>query len=75
MISLSGILTGTVIALALCFTQQFFGIIPMPGNFVIDSYPIVVKFGDVLLTIAGISLIGLLSAMLPFMIVKKIENF
>ena len=75
LISLSGILTGTIVALLFGFMQQQFGIIPMPGNFIVESYPIIIKFTDVLLTISGIAIIGLLSAMLPFMIVKKVENF
>lgn len=75
LISLSGIFTGTIVALLFGFMQQQFGIIPMPGNFIVESYPIIIKFTDVLLTISGIAIIGLLSAMLPFMIVKKVEFF
>ena len=75
MISLLGIFAGVVVALFFSFIQQQFGIIPMPGNFIVSSYPIIVNFQDVILTICGIAIIGLLSAMLPFFIVKKIENF
>lgn len=75
MISLLGILAGTAVALLFCLIQQTFGIIPMPGNFIVESYPIVVKLSDVLLTICGIALIGLLAARLPFLLVKKFENF
>lgn len=75
MISLLGILIGVVVALIASFTQQHFGIIPMPGNFIVDSYPIIVQFQDVILTICGVAIIGLFSATLPFLIVKKIENF
>lgn len=75
MISLLGIFVGVVIALFSSFIQQQFGIIPMPGNFIVSSYPIIVNLQDVVLTICGIAAIGLFSAMLPFLIVKKIENF
>ena len=75
MISLLGIFVGVIFALLLSFIQQQFGIIPMPGSFIVNSYPIIVKFQDVAITICGIAVIGLLSAMLPFLIVKKIENF
>jgi ABC-type lipoprotein release transport system permease subunit len=75
MISLLGIAAGTALALLLCFLQQTFGIIPMPGNFIVKSYPVIVRVSDVLLTISGIAAIGLMAARLPFMIVKKIENF
>ena len=75
MISLLGIVAGTFLALFFCFLQQTFGIIPMPGNFIVKSYPVIVKLSDVLLTVCGIALIGLLAARLPFVIVKKFENF
>lgn len=75
MISLAGVLTGTVAALLFCFAQQIFGIIPMPGNFIVENYPIVVKFSDVIITVCGIATIGLLASMLPLAFVKKIENF
>ncbi|MDD4656137.1 MAG: ABC transporter permease [Bacteroidales bacterium] len=75
MISLLGIFIGVAVALFVSFIQQQFGIIPMPGNFIVDSYPIIVKLQDVVLTICGVAVIGLFSAMLPFLIVKKIENF
>ncbi|HBG24263.1 MAG: hypothetical protein A2X17_07835 [Bacteroidetes bacterium GWF2_41_61] len=75
MISLLGVAVGTVVALAFCFAQQTFGIIPMPGNFIIENYPIVVRASDVIITICGIAIIGFFAAHLPLAIVKKIENF
>ncbi len=75
MISLLGVAVGTVVALAFCFIQQTFGIIPMPGNFIIENYPIVVRASDVIITVCGIAIIGLFAAYLPLAIVKKIENF
>ncbi|PKP07216.1 MAG: hypothetical protein CVU10_06630 [Bacteroidetes bacterium HGW-Bacteroidetes-5] len=75
MISLLGVAVGTVVALAFCFAQQTFGIIPMPGNFIIENYPIVVRASDVIITVCGIAIIGFFAAHLPLAIVKKIENF
>ena len=75
MISLLGVAAGTVTGLLLCFIQQTFGVIPMPGNFIIENYPVVVKSSDVIITVCGIALIGFLAARLPLTIVKKIENF
>lgn len=75
MISLFGVAVGTVVALAFCFVQQTFGVIPMPGNFIIENYPIVVRASDVIITVCGIAVIGLFAAHLPLAIVKKIENF
>ncbi|OFY39426.1 MAG: hypothetical protein A2X18_04850 [Bacteroidetes bacterium GWF2_40_14] len=74
-ISILGIIAGTVTGIAICFIQMKFGIVPMPGNFVIDSYPVVLKFSDVALTICGVAIIGYLAAKLPLLILKKVENF
>ena len=37
----------------------------MPGSFIVDAYPVVLKWGDVLLTAASVALIGLLVALAP----------
>lgn len=74
-ISILGIIAGTVLGLAICFIQIKFGVVPMPGNFIIDSYPVVLKFSDVVLTICGVAIIGYLAAKLPLLILKKVENF
>ncbi len=64
MISALGIIIGIVVGLLVCFLQQRFGFVKMPGNFVVDAYPVVVKFFDILLIIAGVGLIGYLTALL-----------
>ena len=75
MISFLGVAAGTLTGLLLCFIQQTFGVIPMPGNFIIENYPVIVKSSDVIITVCGIALIGFFAARLPLTIVKKIENF
>ena len=63
-ISLLGVAIGTAVGLLVCFLQQQFGIVKMPGNFVVDAYPVVIRLQDVLLTVASVSLIGWLAARL-----------
>ncbi len=63
-ISLLGIVIGLVVGLAVCLIQQRFGIVKMPGNFVIEAYPVVIKWTDILLTVLGVSLIGYITALL-----------
>ena len=63
-ISLLGVAIGTAVGLLVCFVQQQFGIVKMPGNFVVDAYPVVVRLQDILLTVASVSLIGWLAARL-----------
>jgi len=64
MISVLGIVIGLAAGLLVCFLQQKFGLVKMPGNFVIDAYPVVVKGLDILLTVLGVGLIGYLTALL-----------
>ena len=65
MIIISGALTGIVLGIILTLIQQYIGVIKMPGNFVVEYYPVILKFGDILLTFAGITLIGLIITLIP----------
>ena len=37
----------------------------MPGHFVVQAYPIILSWSDILLTAAGVATIGYLIALLP----------
>ena len=65
LISLLGLAAGLVIGTGFALLQQKFGFIKMPGNFLVSAYPVIVKLSDILLTIAGVALIGYLIALLP----------
>ncbi|MBR0532925.1 MAG: ABC transporter permease, partial [Bacteroidales bacterium] len=65
LISLLGLAAGLVIGTGFALLQQKFGFIKMPGNFLVSAYPVIVKWSDILLTIAGVALIGYLIALLP----------
>ncbi|MBQ0124655.1 MAG: FtsX-like permease family protein [Bacteroidales bacterium] len=58
LVSALGIISGIVLGLLVCWLQQKFSLVKMPGNFVIDAYPVVVQWGDVALTALGVGLIG-----------------
>jgi len=58
LISLLGIGIGVIAGLAVCWAQLRFGLVKMPGNFVVDAYPVVVQWSDVLIIVAGVALIG-----------------
>ena len=64
LISLLGIFSGVAIGLLICWAQQRFGLVKMPGNFVVDAYPVVVQAADILLIIAGVAVIGWLISLL-----------
>ena len=64
-ISLVGLAGGLVIGISFAAIQQAFGIIKMPGHFVVQAYPIILSWSDILLTIVGVAAIGYLIALLP----------
>ena len=65
MISLIGLAGGLVIGIGFSLLQQHFGFIKMPGHFVVQAYPIVLSWSDILLTIAGVATVGFIIATLP----------
>ena len=65
MVSLLGMVIGLVIGVGTVLVQQRFGIIGMPGNFVVDAYPVALKFSDLAWIALGVSAIGYLMALLP----------
>ena len=65
MVSLLGMLIGLVIGIVLVLLQARYGFVSMPGNFVVTSYPVVLKASDILWTVAGVAAIGYLMAIIP----------
>ncbi len=65
LITLFGMAAGVTIGIAAVLLQQRFGIIKMPGNFLVEAYPVVLQASDVLLSAAGVALTGLLVALAP----------
>ena len=66
LITFSGIIVGIVIGLVLCLLQQHFGFIRLsdtPGAYIIDAYPVIVKYTDILIVFAIVSIIGLLTVL------------
>lgn len=65
LISLLGLAAGLVVGIGFSLAQQNFGFIKMPGSFIVNAYPVILQWQDVLATIAGVALIGYLIALLP----------
>ncbi|MBQ7811093.1 MAG: ABC transporter permease [Bacteroidales bacterium] len=65
MISLVGLAGGLAAGIIFSLLQQHFGFIKMPGHFVVQAYPIILSWSDILLTAAGVAVIGYLIALLP----------
>ena len=71
LISLTGLFFGLLAGIGFSLLQQTFGFIKMPGSFVVQAYPVILSFGDILLTVAGVALIGYLIALLPVHIYRR----
>jgi ABC-type lipoprotein release transport system permease subunit len=65
LITFLGMICGVVLGVILCWIQQYFGVIKMPGSFIVNSYPVVVKWLDVVITLLGVSFVGFVITALP----------
>lgn len=65
LISLLGLAAGLVIGIGFSLAQQNFGFIKMPCSFLVNAYPVILQWQDVLATIIGVALIGYIIALLP----------
>jgi lipoprotein-releasing system permease protein len=77
MISILGAICGLIIGSLIAWLQSRYGFIKLSGSgsFIIDSYPVVYKFQDVLKVFITVLLIGFLAAWYPVKYIsKKILN-
>ncbi len=62
-----GALAGVAIGLLLCFLQQQYGFVSMgeSGVYIVDAYPVSVHYGDVLLVVATVLVVGAVAVWYP----------
>jgi len=62
-----GIVLGIVIGLAIVLFQKYFGIIKFPSTSTLTylSYPVVIKYSDIAITIVIVSFVGYFSSLIP----------
>ena len=65
MICFLGLTIGIVLAVGFYLLQKQFGIVPIPEGFVVDSYPIELRWIDLLIVGITVFIIGTLAAWLP----------
>jgi ABC-type lipoprotein release transport system permease subunit len=70
-ISLAGLAAGIVVGTSLSLIQQHFGIIKMPGHYIVQAYPIMLSWSDILITAAIVAITGYLIALLPVLYRKE----
>ncbi len=74
LISLIGIATGAILGVVITTLQKYFGFVPMPGSFIVDSYPVLLKASDIVLSVIGVAIIGYFAAIMPLNILKKFKK-
>ncbi len=65
LVSLLGMLVGLVLGIGVVLLQQRFGLVSMPGNFAVSSYPVALQARDLLWTVIGVAGIGFVMAFVP----------
>ena len=77
LIAFFGIVSGIVVGLTLCLLQQHFGLLRLsnvPGAYVVDAYPVIVRFWDIVTVFVVVSIISLLTVFYPINNLKKKLN-
>lgn len=56
---------GTALGLMLCWAQIQFGLVAIQGAFIIDAYPVAIKWTDVLVVLLTVAAVGFTAALYP----------
>lgn len=65
LITLVGLGIGAAVGIAVVLLQEHFGIVKMPGGFLVSAYPVILQWADVALVCISIALIGWLVTLVP----------
>ena len=69
---IAGTALGLFVGLSIAYLQQTFGFISMGGgSFVVNTYPVTIKFADVLLVSSTVFVIGLVASWYPAKLLSK----
>ena len=70
-----GMLIGMLLAGLLYFAQKQYGLITIPEGFLVDSYPIEMRWSDFLPVVTTVMCIGLIAALLPAQRAVRVPAF
>ncbi|MCK9155766.1 MAG: ABC transporter permease [Paludibacteraceae bacterium] len=78
LVSVFGAILGVVIGLILCLVQEHFGILKLnnggEGNaFIVDAYPVLIQWNDVMIILVTVLLVGFLVAWYPTRYLEKLK--
>lgn len=66
MISAFGAILGLILGITIVLIQQHFGILKLGGeNYVVEAYPVVLSFTDILISFVSVLVMGILAAIYP----------
>jgi ABC-type lipoprotein release transport system permease subunit len=77
LIAFFGFLLGLVLGLVLCLLQQHFGLLRLsdtPGAYIVDAYPVIVRFADIVIVLVAVSVVSLLTVFYSVNNLKKKLN-
>ena len=60
-----GLIVGFVLAIGTYFLQMYYGIIGVPGDFIVDAYPMSIRFVDFITVTITVLSIGLIASIPP----------
>lgn len=73
LISIVGAVSGIFIGTLLCLLQEYFGLLKLGSNYVVDAYPVVTNATDILLVFVTVLLMGFVAAYYPVRYLKTKE--
>lgn len=73
LISLAGLIGGLLLGSLLIWVQQTFGVVRFggDGNFVVDAYPVILRWMDVVTVFLTVSIVGLVAAWYPVRVIVR----
>ncbi len=73
LISFSGAFVGIILGLIICLAQQQFGFVTFPsdGMYIVEAYPITLKFSDFILSFLSVMSLGTLISLYPAIKLKS----
>ncbi|MDO9152495.1 MAG: FtsX-like permease family protein [Paludibacter sp.] len=71
MISVVGSFAGIIIGTVICLVQEHFGLLKLGTGYVVDAYPVVTNFSDIILVFFTVLIMGMLAALYPVRYIKK----
>lgn len=73
LLCLVGVGIGFAIALGAYLMQKSYGLVSIPGNMLVDAYPISIRWLDFLIVLLTVSFIGLLASIPPALKARRVQ--